>query len=92
MSNRSKIPFCQSEFLQDFTIVLGVQLDDTKHGWQSFSVEVDTCKHEGEKLERLTIWVTTYYLTRVNLTLWEDKTIWVSVALLPAENNSKRAK
>jgi hypothetical protein len=50
---------------------------------------VDTCKHEGEKLERLTIWVTTYYLTRVNLTLWEDKTIWVSVALLPAENNSK---
>jgi hypothetical protein len=27
MSNQSKIPFCQSEFLQDFTIVLGVQLD-----------------------------------------------------------------
>jgi hypothetical protein len=89
MSNRSKIPFCQSEFLQDFTIILGIQLDDTKHGWQSFGVEVDTCEHENEKLERLTIWATTYYFTRVNLTLWEDKTIWVSVALLPTENNSK---
>jgi hypothetical protein len=64
-------------------------LDDAKHGWQSFSVKVDKCEHEGEKLERLTIWATTYYFTRVNLTLWEDKTVWVSVTLLRTENNDK---
>jgi hypothetical protein len=90
MLKQPKIPFCQSEFLQDFTIVLGVlQLNDTKHGWQSFNVEVDTCEHEGEKLERLTIWATTYYFTCVNLTMWADKTVWVSVALLPTKNNDK---
>jgi len=89
MSKSPKIPFCQSEFLQDFTIALGVQVNDTKHGWRSFNAEVDTCEHEQEKLERLTIWVTTYYFTRINLTLWENKTVWVSVALLPTENNSE---
>jgi hypothetical protein len=89
MSKSPKIPFCQSEFLQDFTIALGVLVSGTKHGWRSFNAEVDTCEHEQEKLERLTIWVTTYYFTRINLTLWEDKTLWVSVALLPTKNNGE---
>jgi hypothetical protein len=83
MSNVPNIPLCRSELLQDFSIHLGTYLKSAKHGWRSFNAELDTCEHEGKQLERFTIWVTTYYSTRVNLTLWEDKTIWVSVGLFP---------
>jgi hypothetical protein len=88
MSNLPNIPLCRSEFLQDFAICLGIHLKSAKHGWHSFNVEVDLCEYEDEQLERFTIWIRTIYATRVNLTLWEDKTIWVSVALLP-ENGEK---
>jgi hypothetical protein len=50
-------------------------------------VEVDTCDHEDEQLERLTVWASTWYGTLVNLTLWDDRTIWVEVTLRAAENN-----
>jgi hypothetical protein len=40
-------------------------------------------------LERLTVWASTHYGTGVNLTLWEDSTVWVSVTLRPAENNGE---
>ncbi|HVU27055.1 MAG TPA: hypothetical protein VHG71_04885 [Verrucomicrobiae bacterium] len=85
MSDVPKIPLCRSEFLQDFSIHLGTYLKSAKtnHGWNSFSAKLDICEHEGEQLERLTIWVRTYYSTGINLTLWEDKTIWVSVAYFP---------
>jgi hypothetical protein len=88
MSDALKIPLCRSEFLQDFSIRLGVHLKSAKHGWRSFNADVDICEHEGERLERLTIWIWTYYLTAVNLALWEDKTIWLSVGLFP-ENGEK---
>jgi hypothetical protein len=57
--------------------------------WRSFSARVDHCEYEGESLERLTIWIYNYYRIRVNLTLWEDKTIWTSVALLPVEHGEE---
>lgn len=82
MSELPNIPLCRSEFLQDFTICLGRHLGPASHGWRSFVAEVDTCEHDGE---RLAVWITTFYRTQVNLTVWEDKTIWISVALLPVE-------
>jgi hypothetical protein len=88
MSNSPNIPLCRSEFLQNFTISLGLFLERSScQGW--FKAEVDTCEHAGELLERLSIWIRTVYRTRVNLTLWEDKTVWISVALLPMENGEK---
>lgn len=89
MSDGRKIPLCRSEFLQDFTIDLGLYLQPEDHGWHSFLAEVDTCEHAGESLERLSIWIKTYYATRVNLTAWEDQAIWISVARLPTENSEK---
>jgi hypothetical protein len=82
------IPLYRSELLQDFSIHLGVYVKSAKHGWRSFSAKVDICEHEGEQLERFLIWITTIYSTGVNLTLWEDKTIWISVGLFP-ENGEK---
>jgi hypothetical protein len=88
MSDAPNIPLCRSELLQDFSIRLGVYVKSAKHGWHSFNAKVDVCEHEGEQLERFSIWITTYYLTGVNLTLWEDRTIWISVGLFP-ENGEK---
>jgi hypothetical protein len=88
MSDVANIPLCRSELLQDFSIGLGVYLESAKHGWSSFSAKVDICEHEGEQLERFSIWITTIYSTGVNLTLWEDKTIWINVGLFP-ENGEK---
>jgi hypothetical protein len=88
MSDSPNIPLCRPEFLQDFAICLGRYIQSTKNGWRSFNAEVGICEHEGNSLERFTIWINTFYFTRVNLTIWEDKTIWVSVALLP-ENGEK---
>jgi hypothetical protein len=83
MSDVPKIPFCRSEFLQDFSIRLGTYLKSARHGWSSFKAEVDFCEHEGVQLERFTIWVMTHYSTGVNLTLWDDRTIWISVSYFP---------
>lgn len=83
MSDAPKIPLCRSEFLQDFAIDLGRHLRATDHGWRSFQTVVDICEHEGKSLERLNIWVTTYDFTQVCLSLYENKIIWVSVAVLP---------
>jgi len=77
------IPFCRSAFLQDFSIHLGSYLKNADHGWNQFSAEMDICEHDGDRLERLTIWITTYYSTGINLTLWEDKTVWISVGHFP---------
>jgi hypothetical protein len=83
VSDVPNIPLCRSEFLQDFTICFGLHLRPTEHGWRSFAAKADTCEHAGASLERLTIWITTFYGTRINLVVWEDKTIWISVAFLP---------
>ena len=88
MTDGSKIPLCRSEWLQDATIELGRRFA-VRHPFRSFTVQVDTCDHNGEQLERLTVWASTYCGTLVNLTLWEDRTIWVGVILRAAENNSE---
>ncbi|MBA4148218.1 MAG: hypothetical protein H0X66_08880 [Verrucomicrobia bacterium] len=83
------IPFCRSEFLQDFTIELGMLYDPIKKWGHLYQAEVGTHDFDdGCCLERLTIWLSTYYFTQVSFTLWEDQTIWVSVSLLPTENHS----
>ena len=89
MSDLPEIPLCQSEFLQDFTINFGVRIAAAKPGWRRFvQIYADICEHEGESLERLTIWVKTFDYTRTNLVLWEDKTIWISIDLLAADHHT----
>ena len=83
-----QIPLCRAEFLQDVSIELGRRFA-VRHPFRSFSVEVDSCEHEGETLERLTVWASTSYGTGINLTLWDNGTVWVSVTLRPAENNGE---
>jgi hypothetical protein len=90
MSEENKsIPFCRTEFLQDFSIALGRCLKPIRHASKSILAEVDTCEHQGQSLERLAVWIVTWHCTRASLTLWEDHTVWVSVALLPTKNNKK---
>ncbi len=88
MPSELKIPLCRSEWLQDASIELGRRFA-ADHPFRSFSAEVDTCEHEGEQLERLTVWASTWYGTLVNLTLWDDHTLWVSVRLRAGETNSE---
>jgi hypothetical protein len=83
------IPLCQTEFLQDISIELGRRFTPSRHPWRSFSAEVQMCEHEGEQVERLALWASAYYGTWANLTLWEDRRVWVGVALSPAENNEE---
>jgi hypothetical protein len=86
MPSDPKIPLCRSEWLQDASIELGRRFA-AHHPFRSFTVEVDTCEHEGEQLERLTVWASTWYGTLVNLTLWDDHTLWIGIRLRAAENN-----
>ena len=86
MTDDAKIPVCRSEWLQDVSIELGRRFA-ARHPFRSFTAKVDDCEHEGEQLERLTIWASTWYGTLVNLTLWDDQTVWVGVTLRAAENN-----
>jgi len=90
MPESPKIPSCRSEFLQEFAADLSRRFPTAAEGWRSFHMEVDFCEHEGESLERLCVWITTYYGTETSLNLWEDQTIWVEVSLLPRnEDNFK---
>lgn len=88
MADDSEIPLCRSEWLQDATIELGRRFA-VRHPFRTFDVQVDTCGHNGEQLERLTVWASSMCGTLVNLTLWENRTIWVAVILRAAENNSE---
>ena len=88
MNDDNKIPLCRSEWFQDASIELGRRFA-ARHPFRSFQVEVDTCEHDGEQLERLTVWASTWYGTLVNLTLWDDRTIWVEARLRAAENNAE---
>src|SRR5258708_34410735 len=88
MTHDPQIPLCRAEFLQDISIELGRRFAAC-HPFRSFSAEVDTCEHEGETLERLAVWASTYCGTGVNLALWEDGMVWISVILQPAENNGE---
>jgi hypothetical protein len=88
MTDESKIPLCRSEWLQDVSIEFGRRFA-VSHPFGSFTVEVDSCEHEGEQLERLTVWASTWYGTLVNLTLWDDHTVWIGVRLRATENNSE---
>jgi hypothetical protein len=87
MSGSLNIPLCRSEFLQNFTIHL-VLILEPKYRWGGFASKVEICKRDGKELERFIVWITGIYRTRVNLILWEDKTIWISAALIP-ENSEK---
>lgn len=86
MSQSSNIPFCKAPFLQDISIELGRRFAPG-HPFRSFRVDADTCEHQGDPLERLSIWADTYYGTGANLTIWEDRTVWICVSLCPADNN-----
>ncbi len=88
MTDDREIPLCRSEWLQDASIELGRRFA-ARHPFRSFTVEVDTCDHEGEHLERLTVWASTWYGTLINLTLWDDHTLWIGIRLRAAENNSE---
>jgi len=88
MTDDARIPLCRSELLQDISIELGRRFA-ARHPFRSFRTDVDTCEHEGERLERLTVWASTWYGTLANLTVWEDATVWISVTLRPAENNAE---
>jgi hypothetical protein len=82
------IPFCRSEFLQDFTIDFGRHIRQHGHGW-TWSMGVDLVEHDEQSMERLTLWIWTSWSTLINLTLWEDKAIWVRVFLLPGVNQTE---
>ncbi|HYG34997.1 MAG TPA: hypothetical protein VEC99_09445 [Clostridia bacterium] len=86
MSDDLIIPLCRSEWLQDASIELGRRFA-AHHPFRSFSTQLDTREHEGEHQERLTVWASTWYGTLVNLTLWDDHTVWIGVTLQAAENN-----
>jgi hypothetical protein len=58
------------------------------HPFRSFTAEVDTCEHQDEQFDRLTVWASTWYGTLVNLTLRDDHTLWIG-RLRAAENNSE---
>lgn len=83
-----KIPLPKTELLQDLAIELGRRFA-AEHPFRSFTVEVDSCEHDAETLERLSVWAYTFCGTRTNLTAWEDGVIWISVTLLPAANNEE---
>jgi hypothetical protein len=87
MPGSLNIPLCRSEFLQEFTIHLGLILEP-RYRWGGFASRVATYEHEGEELEQFSVCLTSVYRTRAHLVLWEDKTIWISVALIP-ENGEK---
>lgn len=88
MTDDPKIPLCRSELLQDISIELGRRFAGY-HPFRTFSCEVDTCDNDGETLERLTVWASTWYGTLASLALWENGTVCVSVTLVPAENNGQ---
>ena len=83
------IPLCRAEFLQDFTIELGLRLKPIRQAAKSVIAEVDSCEHEEQSLERLAVWIETWTYTRVSMALWEDRTVWIAVALLPTQNNKQ---
>jgi hypothetical protein len=68
MADDSEIALCRSEWLQDATIELGRRFA-VRHPFRTFTVQVDTCDHGGEQLERLAVWASTMFGTLVNLTL-----------------------
>ena len=86
MSEQPKIPFCRAEWLQDVSIELGRRFA-VRHPFRGFRAEVGTCKHDGEELEQLTVWASTWSETVVCLSLWEDHTLRVRMILLESENN-----
>lgn len=87
MSDLFHIPLCRSEFLQDFSIQLGVKLR-SRFLWGGCTVVVDMCDHQGEELERFSLWIHGLYRTRINLVVWENKILWISVAHVP-QNGEK---
>jgi hypothetical protein len=91
MPAQETIPFCRSEFLQDFTIDFGRHIRQNGHGW-IWSMNVDLVECDDQTMERLTLWIWTSWSTLINLTLWEDKGIWIQVSLLPGVDQEKYAE
>lgn len=88
MAYEAKFPLCRSDWLQDVSIELGRRFAESRP-FSSFTVQAETCQHEGEELERLTIYASTPYGTLVNLTLWDDHILWIGVKIHAAENSSE---
>src|SRR5258708_543538 len=86
-SEEQIILLCRAEFLQDFSIELGRRLKPIRNTSKSVLAKVDIHEHDGQSFERLSVWIESWYRTRVTLNLWEDRTIWVNVALLKTDNN-----
>lgn len=77
MKRENVMPYCEDKFLRDVTISLGLRM--ITHGPSvSLSAEVDVCVHDGEDIERLSIWARPYCGVLMNLTLWDDGTVWFS--------------
>ncbi|MBN8248359.1 MAG: hypothetical protein J0L84_13070 [Verrucomicrobia bacterium] len=85
MANTHPIPLCRSEWLQDVSIELGRRFA-SRPPFDWFAVNTDTGEHEGEQFERLSVWATTPYGTLVNLTLWDDRTLWIGVRRVATEH------
>lgn len=79
MNRDNRIPYCHDKFLRDVSIAIGLRFI-THDSLTGFSVGVDTCAHDGEDFERLSIWARPYYGVWMNLTLWDDGTVWFSAS------------
>lgn len=88
MAKETNIPFCRAEWLQDVSIELGRRFA-ARHPFRGFGAEVGTCEHEGEELEQLTIWASTWSETMVCLSLWDDHTLRVRMTLRETGNNDE---
>lgn len=86
MAGNNPIPLCRSEWLQDVSIELGRRFG-AQHPFRTFGAAADICEVESVPLERLAVWATTWHGTQANLTLWEDRLLWIGLILQAAENN-----
>jgi hypothetical protein len=86
-SKKPIIPLCRSDFLQDFSIEFGRRLKPIRYQVSSveFSLEIEEAADKA--LERLTVWLTAVG-RRTTITLWENRTVWINLALLRS-NHSK---
>ena len=79
MNGENRIPYCQDKFLRDVSVALGLRL--ITHGCVTdYSVDVDSCTHDGDEFERLSIWARPYFGVWMNLSLWDDGTIWFAAS------------
>jgi hypothetical protein len=82
------IPFCRSEFLQDFSIELGRQLKPIRHECSSIDCSVETCDDEGQVSEKITVWLKSACNTRTTISLWDNRHVWINLSLLTPKSRA----